>query len=1834
MSSIKIYPPAQLPNEGVTDTQFSIWKEELEIYLECESKFRKFLPNGKYKTWIAAEENEKRILVAITPDTADSLPDMRRDLRQFISIVAKNIHQDYYNPIMRHSTSLQWIYKKIREDFDIQLQGIHFLNLLDFSFDVTGQTTPTGFYNQYRSMIIGNLAKKDTKIEWKNEKLQEDEKLTPSHEDLILLNVLMIIHPKLPNYVRENYAHRMGEGKRLMDFKTEILSKAKHYIQEINGVQNSATEDLEPQCSYMSTSKGNNFRFNNRPQQQHQQQRRFQQNYQRQKTPTASNDPTPFCRVCHLQGLSRSVYTNHYLGQQSCPSLSAKDKQMLTSRFSQQLSTISLEETDDDEIIREYGYGIQDDSVQSTEDIQVNKKSSVDIKIDNKSNDDNVEHNFNFSHIPKISHIQPVPTQTLTVTDSNKKPVHLDIDSGATVSYAKYSTVIAHGFKIRPNSQLSKLADGKTEMASIGEINETFFRNSWSVKFNAIVTKNLHCDFVAGTNFMMQNSIIQDFNSKTITVHKKYNVSETSKSLILPTEPNNLLLQNSQLNVILPHKSVQLKVPHKESTLLAIQPWHQNKNQEWPKPQICSVQNGHINIKNENKEPVILKKSSKVQVRTISNQMDKSEDIILDNKIEDERDKNNTDKIEINTEDIDPNIIRYVHDINHTYKDVFNGDLKVGYNHRFGKHIAQLNWAGPSKPTASKVQNINYDMETKKLLQDVCNDLTQKGVLGIPQDYNINVQYCSPSFLVRKQKAKNKAKQDLTIDDVRLVVNFSKLNGFLKNIPTTVTKTKDVFTQLGKWNYIITMDLQSGFFQNHMSMTDAEWLGITTPFGGMRFLKRSGQGLIGQSEELDELLSKILGDEMKEGKCCRIADDIFVGGTDQMETINNYKEVLQKFQAANIKISAGKTKVFLKSVDILGWVWKQGGFIEPSPHRVNALKNTKHTDINNVKDLRSYLGLYKTLLQASPNLTLILNPFDLEVADRESKETINWTRDLISQFQIATAAVDKIQTLYLPSPEDQILIECDAAKSPPGLGHTVYAIKNGKKLPVAFHSVKLSQNHQKWQACELEALAFSCAINAEYDLLKECKKPIILSPDSKTVADAVKKIQKGSYSASPRIQSFISNINRLPIIVQLASGKTNQNQSSDYQSRHPSTCVAEHCSICNFVTETSNSVLLPPSINSIEPANVMNNKNAWNLIQDQQKSTKEAKYLIKSGKTPSKISGKIQSEIRRLCSVAKINKNNLLIVESQPNKFSTEKRELTVIPQSHLPALLSQIHNNMQHPSKAQLKSNFDKMYYSVGLMAAMENLYTNCFFCASNKKIPDETNHQTLTDASVPGTHFHGDVIKRQSQNIFIIRDHFSSYTSAKIIKSESHKELKSAIIDTILPLKLSGKCILKVDNATGFLPLINNKDPDLEKLQIIVKQTDQFNKNANAVVDKGCYEIEQELKRIEPDGRPITNTTLQLAVTRLNYTLRRKGQISAYEIHHNRDMNTGTNLNLNYENIKKDQIHTRNTANQRHNISISNKEQSPKPGDIVVTTNKPNKHKAKDVFMVAKTDNKQVTIQRIVNPHSNPKLRAKQYTTTTDRIHVTNAFHKNTKTQQSSTKKQTNNWNPIREIEREENDDICATFENVEVQQKEYQAFIRPQNLNNERPALYQSLERANSIQREQAHKDRQRSISLDRLSTTSSITVRSSSRAQNIEAKKRISSLYNKTQNIPQTDGLITDSDSPNTSSPINRKLRSSSTSDNLLDKPNDNDDTYDSDKSFDQWDYSDFKEHPDIDDVFPQQNLNDSFMNPPLNLEAKDTNVDTNRVYDFTQLLTSLAGPHGIENDHQKKGDANH
>merc|ERR1712107_972390 len=164
-----------------------------------------------------------------------------------------------------------------------------------------------------------------------------------------------------------------------------------------------------------------------------------------------------------------------------------------------------------------------------------------------------------------------------------------------------------------------------------------------------------------------------------------------------------------------------------------------------------------------------------------------------------------------------------------------------------------------------------------------------------------------------------------------------------------------------------------------------------------------------------------------------------------------------------------------------------------------------------------------------------------------------------------------MEVLYLPHPDDQLLIVVDAAQTNPGLGHIL-------------HSVKLQKPYSAWLPCELEALAFATAIHTEYNTLKESTKPILVSPDSKSVCDAIALVRKGHFSTNPRIQTLITNVNRLPIIVQMASGKAQLNKCADYQSRHTSNCTSEQCSICNFVNESATSILDPHSINSINPA--------------------------------------------------------------------------------------------------------------------------------------------------------------------------------------------------------------------------------------------------------------------------------------------------------------------------------------------------------------------------------------------------------------------------------------------------------------------------------------------------------------------------------------------------------------------------------------------------------------------------------------------------------------------------
>ena len=249
-------------------------------------------------------------------------------------------------------------------------------------------------------------------------------------------------------------------------------------------------------------------------------------------------------------------------------------------------------------------------------------------------------------------------------------------------------------------------------------------------------------------------------------------------------------------------------------------------------------------------------------------------------------------------------------------------------------------------------------------------------------------------------------------------------------------------------------------------------------------------------------------------------------------------------------------------------------------------------------------------------------------------------------------------------------------------------------------------------------------------------------------------------------------------------------------------------------------------------------------------------------------------------------------------------------------AVIWQLHEKLDHPPQSQFQAVIDKYYYGYGTAGIISNLYNECSKCASKKQLPRDLLHKTVTEVLHPGIYFHLDVIRRAKQRILAIRDHFSSFTNGQIVPSENETNLRDGLFAIVTPLRQASPITVKTDNAAVFQGLVRKNDPHLQKAEITLVLSEVMNKNSNAVIDKGILELEKELLNLQPDGQPISQTTLSIAINNLNSKrLRRNGKLTASEIHTSRDAWSGANLSLDDNKIFINQKETRSKNNEYHN-------------------------------------------------------------------------------------------------------------------------------------------------------------------------------------------------------------------------------------------------------------------------------------------------------------------------------
>ena len=351
---------------------------------------------------------------------------------------------------------------------------------------------------------------------------------------------------------------------------------------------------------------------------------------------------------------------------------------------------------------------------------------------------------------------------------------------------------------------------------------------------------------------------------------------------------------------------------------------------------------------------------------------------------------------------------------------------------------------------------------------------------------------------------------------------------------------------------------------------------------------------------------------------------------------------------------------------------------------------------------------------------------------------------------------------------------------------------------------------------------------------------------------------------------------------------------SDFASRNPPECHSPSCQICKFVTESDDVV-----VKSVNVAEVLSghtqvpyaNRKVWKNLQVECPELRKVHAHLVNGTRPNAKATKVTNVKRYLKNVTVSSDGLLVTYHSEP---FYPHRELIVVPQHLLHGLLTSLHLQLNHPTIHQLSQVFNRSYYALKTQSFISSVFNHCHTCQSLKSVPKELHYQSSTDfPETPYKSFAADVVKRFHQKIVVIRDTFSSFTTASIQPNEDHTTLRNTLINDISTMRPTPQTIVtvRVDNAPGFQALRNDKILSEKNIKLDFGRCK--NKNKNPVIDKGIQELISELLRNTPEGGPVKPIELAVMVNQLNSRIRNRG-LSAWEIIHQRDQHTGEQLNI----------------------------------------------------------------------------------------------------------------------------------------------------------------------------------------------------------------------------------------------------------------------------------------------------------------------------------------------------
>ncbi|CAC5382898.1 unnamed protein product [Mytilus coruscus] len=348
------------------------------------------------------------------------------------------------------------------------------------------------------------------------------------------------------------------------------------------------------------------------------------------------------------------------------------------------------------------------------------------------------------------------------------------------------------------------------------------------------------------------------------------------------------------------------------------------------------------------------------------------------------------------------------------------------------------------------------------------------------------------------------------------------INSCLEVPQYPLPKAEDLFSRLNGGKKFSKLDLSQAYQQLLLCENSRNLVTINTHLGLYRYT-RLPFGAASSPAIFQEFMDKVL--EGLDGVGC-ILDDLIITGKSDEEHLKNLELVLKRLSEYGLRLKKSKCSLMKSEVEYFAFIVNKDG-IQPSPKKVEAM--LKVPELENVKELQSWLGLVNYYRKFIPDMSTVLQPLN-ELLTKKSNKLLSST---------------KVLAHYDPNVNVELAVDA----SPYGLGCVIsHKYENGEERPIAYASRTLTSAERNYSQIEREALAIIFGVTRFHQYLYGRKftlitdnKPLSLLLGPKTgipmlAASRIQRwaIQLSGYQYDVKCKSSSENANadglsRLPL---------------------------------------------------------------------------------------------------------------------------------------------------------------------------------------------------------------------------------------------------------------------------------------------------------------------------------------------------------------------------------------------------------------------------------------------------------------------------------------------------------------------------------------------------------------------------------------------------------------------------------------------------------------------------------------------------------------------------------